>query len=132
MSADKLWCLYILECADGSLYTGITNDLEKRLSAHNRGVAARYTRARLPVTLRYQEPHADRSAASKREAAVKRLSRAHKTVLIGTRPAKPKTRLKKRKSKPSRANAGQAEAVAHKPGSARLSRARKDKARPAK
>ncbi|MEN6584602.1 MAG: GIY-YIG nuclease family protein, partial [Sulfuricella sp.] len=62
------WHCYLLECADGSLYTGITNDLDKRVAAHNDGAASKYTRARLPVRLVYAEAHPDRSSASKREA----------------------------------------------------------------
>ncbi|MHB0986326.1 MAG: GIY-YIG nuclease family protein [Sulfuricella sp.] len=76
------WHCYLLECADGTLYTGITNDLEKRLAAHNSGTASKYTRSRLPVQLVYAEPHADRAAASRREMAVKRLPRTAKLALL--------------------------------------------------
>lgn len=76
------WLVYVLRCADGSLYTGITNDLEKRLGAHAAGKASRYTRSRLPVTLAYTEPRRTKSAALKREAAIKRLRRAEKDRLI--------------------------------------------------
>jgi len=76
------WFVYMLECADGSLYTGITNDLERRLERHSLGKASRYTRARLPVRLVYQEPHSNRSAASQREAALKKLSRSEKQALL--------------------------------------------------
>ncbi len=76
------WFVYILKCADGSLYTGIAKDLAKRLKRHLEGKASRYTRARLPVTLVYQETQPDRSAASIREAAIKRLSRPEKESLI--------------------------------------------------
>lgn len=76
------WHCYLLECADGTLYTGITNDLEKRLAAHNNGTASKYTRSRLPVQLVYVEPHADRAAASRRERAVKRLPRTAKLALL--------------------------------------------------
>lgn len=75
------WHCYLLECADGTLYTGITNDLEKRLAAHNGGTGSKYTRSRLPVQLVYAEAHLDRSAASRREAAIKKLSRAAKLAL---------------------------------------------------
>jgi putative endonuclease len=75
------WHCYLLECADGTLYTGITNDLEKRVAAHNNGTASKYTRSRLPVRLVYTETHPDRSAASRREAEVKKLSRAAKLAL---------------------------------------------------
>jgi len=77
-----IWSCYILRCADDTLYTGITNDLEKRLAAHNEGTAAKYTRARGPVELVFMEDCADRSAASKREMAIKSLTRAEKLVLI--------------------------------------------------
>lgn len=76
------WHCYILECADGTLYTGITNDLEKRLAAHNNGTASKYTRSRLPVKLAFVEDQPDRAAASRREAGIKRLSRAEKLVLL--------------------------------------------------
>ncbi|MES2356365.1 MAG: GIY-YIG nuclease family protein [Pseudomonadota bacterium] len=74
------WC-YIIRCADGTLYTGITNDLDKRMDAHNAGTASKYTRPRRPVNLTYQEEFPDRSEASKREAAIKRLSREAKLTL---------------------------------------------------
>lgn len=76
------WWVYLIECADGTLYTGISNDLDKRLAAHNAGTAARYTRGRRPVVLRYAEPAADRSSASRREASIKRLSRRAKLALV--------------------------------------------------
>ena len=76
------WFVYILKCADGSLYTGITNDLNRRLDSHLRGKASRYTRARLPVALVYQEVHPNRSAASIREAAIKKLDRSQKEALF--------------------------------------------------
>ncbi len=81
--AGEQWCLYILQCADGSLYTGITNDLPARLDRHNRGMGAKYTRGRGPVELTYSEPCANRSMASKREYEVKRLSLEQKRRLIG-------------------------------------------------
>jgi putative endonuclease len=74
---------YILECADGTYYTGWTTDPERRLKQHNRGIAARYTRMRLPVKLVYLEPQPDRTTAMKRERAIKRLSRERKIKLIG-------------------------------------------------
>lgn len=76
------WC-YIVRCADDTLYTGITNDLARRVAAHNAGTASRYTRARRPVRLVYRETNADRSAASKREAEIKRLPRNTKLELAG-------------------------------------------------
>ncbi len=77
------WLVYILRCSNGSLYTGITNDLPKRLKAHAAGRASMYTRSRLPVRLVYTEPQWSKSAALKREAAIKRLRRAEKDRLVG-------------------------------------------------
>ena len=79
----RSWFVYVLECADATLYTGIATDPEARLAAHRRGVASKYTRARLPVRLVYQEPQSSRSSALKREAAIKGLSRTEKLRLIG-------------------------------------------------
>ena len=81
-NADQAWFLYILQCFDGSLYTGITNDVARRCKQHNAGTASRYTRSRLPVALIYQESQPDRSAALKRELAVKALSRGAKESLV--------------------------------------------------
>ncbi len=78
------WFCYLLECADGTLYTGITNDLDKRLAAHNDGTASKYTRSRLPVRLVYTEPHADRASASRREAALKKLKHTAKHALMAS------------------------------------------------
>ena len=72
----------MLRCRDGSLYTGITNDLPKRLARHGAGTASAYTRARRPVRLVFQERQPDRSAALRREAAVRRLSRVEKLALV--------------------------------------------------
>ncbi len=80
------WIVYVLRCRDGSLYTGITNDLARRLAAHRAGRASRYTRARRPVRLAYREGQPDRSAALRREAAIKRLTRTQKLALVRTRP----------------------------------------------
>lgn len=74
---DLSWRVYLLQCADGTLYCGCTNDLDKRLAAHARG-RVKYTRGRLPVALAHVEPVADKSAALKREHAWKRLPRAEK------------------------------------------------------
>ena len=71
----------MLRCRDGSLYTGITNDLPKRLARHNAGSASAYTRTRRPLRLVFQERQPDRSAALRREAAVRRLTRAGKLAL---------------------------------------------------
>ena len=72
----------MLRCRDGTLYTGITNDLRKRLRRHESGRGSAYTRARLPVRLVYRESQADRPAALRREAALRRLSRAEKLALV--------------------------------------------------
>jgi putative endonuclease len=76
------WCVYMLRCADGTLYTGCAASLSQRLKAHARG-SAKYTRSRLPVVLVYAEAALDRSAALRREAALKRLSRTQKLALCG-------------------------------------------------
>src|SRR6185436_9099364 len=84
------WYVYILRCRDGTLYTGIAVDLRRRLEAHRRGAAAKYTRSRRPVTLAYEERQPDRSSALKREAALRRLGRTGKLALIkALRPARP-------------------------------------------
>lgn len=74
--------VYLLKCADGTLYTGWTNDLEHRVRMHNEGKGAKYTKSRRPVALVYWEPCESKSAALKRERAVKRLVRAQKLRLI--------------------------------------------------
>ena len=75
------WQIYIIECRDGSLYTGMTTDLEKRLAAHNAGKGAKYTTSRRPVQLVYREGAVNRSEASKRENAIKKLNRNDKLAL---------------------------------------------------
>ena len=79
------WLVYLLRCSDGSLYCGITNDLPKRLNAHGAGKASKYTRSRLPVTSAYSESQKSKSAALKREAAIKRLRRSDKDRLLALR-----------------------------------------------
>jgi putative endonuclease len=74
--------MYVLACGDGSLYTGVTNDLARRLRAHAAGRGGAYTRARRPVRLVFVEGQAGRGAALRREAAVKRLARAAKLALV--------------------------------------------------
>jgi putative endonuclease len=81
--AQVPWTVYLLRCRDDSLYTGITNDLHRRLESHHSGKASAYTRSRRPVALAYQEALPDRGAALKREAAIRRLSRAEKLALCG-------------------------------------------------
>ncbi|HKB59581.1 MAG TPA: GIY-YIG nuclease family protein [Gallionellaceae bacterium] len=80
------WVCYLLECADGTLYCGITNNLEKRVDAHNAGEGAKYTRGRAPVRLAYAEACEDKSAALKRERSIKRLPRADKLALCRAKP----------------------------------------------
>ncbi|MGC1507718.1 GIY-YIG nuclease family protein [Ketobacter sp. MCCC 1A13808] len=83
LKMSSCWYLYILRCADGSLYTGITTDLERRTREHNQGKAgAKYTKARRPVELVYSEVSENRSSASIREAAVKKMSRREKLALM--------------------------------------------------
>ena len=77
---------YILKCKDDSLYTGWTNDLKKRITCHNAGKGAKYTKARRPVELVYYEEFQTREEAMKREYAIKQLSRKEKEALIKTRP----------------------------------------------
>ncbi|HZI76652.1 MAG TPA: GIY-YIG nuclease family protein [Gemmatimonadales bacterium] len=75
------WTVYLVRCADGSFYTGITTDPVRRVTQHNAGTGAAYTRSRLPVALVYLEPAADRSGALRREYAIRRLSRRKKEEL---------------------------------------------------
>ena len=77
-----MWFVYILECNDGTYYTGITNDLDKRLAAHNEGNGAKYTCVRRPVRLMVSFEATDRSAASKEEYRIKQLTRKEKEKLI--------------------------------------------------
>jgi len=78
--SDK-WLVYILRCGDGRLYTGITNDFEKRLKAHRAGTGAKFTKGRGPLKVVYLDEQPDRSQALKTEFAIKRLSRKEKLVL---------------------------------------------------
>lgn len=73
---------YILECSDDTLYTGWTNDLEKRVAAHNAGNGAKYTKSRRPVTLVYYEEYSSKAEALRREGQIKRLTRRDKQALI--------------------------------------------------
>ena len=77
------WWVYILRCGDGTLYTGTTDDVARRLAAHRAGKGAKYTRGRGPLELLYTEQCPDRSAALRREYAIKQLSREEKLHLIG-------------------------------------------------
>jgi putative endonuclease len=78
------WVVYIIACADESLYTGITTDMSRRMEEHAAGTGAKYTKRRGPFALRYTEHHATRSAALKREAAIKSMDRPAKLALIAT------------------------------------------------
>lgn len=81
-TSGDTWFVYLLRCADDSLYTGITKDVSRRCEQHNAGNASRYTRSRRPIRLVYQEAHAGRSEALKREAVIKALLRQEKESLI--------------------------------------------------
>jgi putative endonuclease len=76
------WTVYVARCRDGSLYTGVTTDPERRLAEHNSGCGASYTRSRTPVVLVYWEAAANRSGALRRERAIKQLTRAQKELLV--------------------------------------------------
>lgn len=88
-AAPRRWFVYVVRCRDGSLYTGATNDVGRRVAAHNAGTGARYTRSRGPVALVWKRRAADKSAALSFEARLKRLSRADKLTFIAT----PRARL---------------------------------------
>ena len=77
-----MWYVYLLRCDDGSLYCGITTDLDRRVEEHNRGRGSKYTRGRTPVELVYSETVENRGAASKREYEIKHLDRAGKEALV--------------------------------------------------
>ena len=81
---EKQWCVYILECGDGSLYTGITDDLQRRIKAHEAGKGAKYTRGRGPLKLRYHELLDSHSDALRREYQIKTMKRSDKLQLIGS------------------------------------------------
>jgi uncharacterized protein (TIGR02453 family) len=84
-----VWTVYLLRCADGSLYTGITRDTARRVTAHNAGTGAAYTRGRRPVQMVYHEQAPDRSAALRREWAIKQFTRSEKEALVATRRDRP-------------------------------------------
>ena len=81
-SPEAVWSLYILECSDGSFYTGVTTDIDRRLLEHQKGTASRYTRTRRPVVLAYREECGSRSLSLARECTVKSLSRQRKEELV--------------------------------------------------
>ena len=78
----KAWCLYLIECRNGSYYAGITNDLDARYAAHVEGKGARFTRANPPLRLIGSKPFADRASASRAEARIRRLPRSHKIAWL--------------------------------------------------
>lgn len=80
--SNQPWFVYIVRCADDTLYTGITTDVAERIIKHNQGQGAKYTRGRGPVILIYQEKQVDKSAASQREAEIKKLTRQEKLLLV--------------------------------------------------
>ena len=82
--ADKQWVVYILECKDSTLYTGMTDNFERRFQAHQTGKGAKYTRGRGPLKLRYMEKCSDMSEALRREIAIKKLSRQEKLALCNS------------------------------------------------
>ncbi len=84
--SEDQWLVYMLQCADGSLYTGITNQLQRRIEQHCAGKGARYTRGRGPLLLVYQEYCSNKSAALKRELAIKALPRTQKLLLAASQP----------------------------------------------
>jgi UV DNA damage endonuclease len=83
--ADDIWYVYLLRCVDGSLYTGITKDVNRRCRQHYDGTASRYTRSRRPTKLVWQEAHSSQSSALKREVAIKAMTRRDKLALIRLR-----------------------------------------------
>jgi len=83
--SGETWFAYLLRCADGSLYTGITKDVKRRCQQHNDGTASRYTRSRLPTKLVWHEAHPNRSSALKREEAIKSMTRQEKVAMIRMR-----------------------------------------------
>ena len=76
-----MWFLYLLRCSDGSIYTGVTTDLSRRLKEHNAGTGGAYTRSRRPVELVFREVHPNRSCAQRREAEIRRWSKSRKERL---------------------------------------------------
>ncbi|MFL5753291.1 MAG: GIY-YIG nuclease family protein [Bacteroidia bacterium] len=82
-AASHFWFVYMVECADGSIYTGITTNIKNRIEMHNAGLGAKYTRSRLPVKLLICWEHSNRSEATKREIEIKKLSRFQKLELAG-------------------------------------------------
>ena len=84
MSDGRRWWVYLLRCRDGTLYTGSTTDLARRLAQHNAGTASKYTRSRRPVAMVYRESAGSHGDALRREIAIKKLSRAAKDALVAS------------------------------------------------
>jgi putative endonuclease len=102
METVSRFSVYLIRCNDGSLYAGITTDLERRLREHNAGRGAAYTRSRRPVRLVYDEPAGDRSTALRREAALRRLDRREKLALVrGAKRPRPRDRQRKDRKDPA-------------------------------
>ena len=97
MPADSAWYIYILQCADNTLYTGVATDVAARLAVHNAGKGAKYTRGRLPVALLYQESADHRSAALQREHAIKKMRAASKRQLIAEQAKASETKSRKKR-----------------------------------
>ena len=95
---EKRWWVYVLECRDESLYTGVSNDLVARLAKHQQGKGARYTRSRRPVKLVHQEPAKDKGAALRREAALKKLSRSQKLSWLASVARRRRLRRRRRRT----------------------------------
>ncbi len=91
------WSLYILKCSDGSFYTGVTTDIDRRFREHDAGRASRFTRTRRPVVLVYQEACGSRSVALSRECAVKSMGRQGKEELVAGGPAEGRSKRPKRR-----------------------------------
>jgi len=94
-----MWFVYVVRCADRTLYTGVATDAEKRVAVHNRGRGARYTRSRLPVKLVYVEPAADRAAALRREHEIKRMDAARKRRMVSAATSRPQRNRSKRRDR---------------------------------
>ena len=92
---SKVWLVYILRCSDDSLYTGMTNNIEKRLTAHSQGTAAKYTRSRRPVKLLAKSTKMDRSDAMRLEIKIKKMPRAKKIAALEKHTGKKKSKWEK-------------------------------------
>jgi len=94
----EAWYLYVLECSDGTFYTGVTKDMERRLQEHNDGRASKYTRSRRPVELLYSEKYPGRAEALVRECQVKTMTRRQKEKLVNPGPGATRSRARRRKA----------------------------------